>query len=301
VPGHELDDAWKKLIWAKQHFEIVEFRVRQFEEFDEHTISCEVDAETGTYVFYVHGIRQTDDDLGLLIGDCLHNARTALDYLMVQLVARVTGTPPRDVERIQFPIYDDTKRFNGAVSEVINEPGFSGYLARIQELQPFNARNASIWGNGPGGRPPNAQLPAALARLAELDNIDKHRVLHAACLVTAYRRSVFLEPPPGFEIVQGPIYKTHPLKDGAEVGHAMFKTPLPQEWEPDQVDMQRAFPIEVALDEPMPRQAVLEMLPFCLRGVEHVLTLFAPVFRDGATALPVTTAPPTESMFDPVH
>lgn len=295
MAGHELDDAWLKLWWARQNFDAIDYLVEAFEKEHAHCISVDVNAETGTYTFYVHGLRRPSEDWGLRIGDCLHNTRTALDYLMVQLVARVTGRPPREIERIQFPIYDDPGRFAGAVAEVRKEPLFSGYLARIEELQPYNATNPSIWGvrpRGQGGKPQPHPLPTALARLSTLDNVDKHRVIHATWLGVAFEGATFLEPPEGFKDLE---YRMHlgPLEDAAKVGHVKFETPLPCEWEPEQVDMKRAFPIQVAIDEPGRMQGVRELLPFCMWGAERVLGLFAPVFEANAPPLPVTAEPET--------
>ena len=55
--------------------------------------------------------------------------------------------------------------------------------------------------------------------------------------------------------------------------------------------MKSYFRIQVALDEQLPFRGVLEAIPFCLWGVEAVLTLFDPVFRRGAPPLPVTAIP----------
>jgi hypothetical protein len=173
VSGHELSDAYDKLRWARNHYETLRGQIQPFEQRDSHTITCEVDPDAGEYVFYVHSLEPPDPDWGLWIGDCLHNARTALDYLMVRLVALVRGIPPRDVEDIQFPIYDDPQKFASRMGGLKKEPLFSGYLTRIEELQPFHQGNPSIWGLN-GNLPLLHALPTALQRLSLLDNVDKH-------------------------------------------------------------------------------------------------------------------------------
>jgi len=67
-------------------------------------------------VFHVHGLDTPDPDWGLHIGDCLHKARSALDHLMVRLVAFIRGEEPRDVSVVQFPIHSDPTRYEGAVT-----------------------------------------------------------------------------------------------------------------------------------------------------------------------------------------
>lgn len=300
-PTQSLDDAFDKLRWAEQHFETLRREVEPFEERDTHTIRCEVDADEGEYTFYVHDLEDVpSDDWGLIAGDCLHNARTALDYLMVRLFGLVTYDKPRYVPRIQFPIYDDPGRFKGAVAELREHSGLSGYLARIEELQPFNVANASVWGWAsptPGfvrmlfPQPVVHALPKALWRLTGLDNLDKHRVINAAWRGVKAPEP-FAEPsfvPPDFELVGGGSTYLGPLEEGAKVASLRFATPLPREWKPDEMEMKREFPLVVSIyDEDTFTGRVLEILPFCLWGVRSVLKLFEPVFTRSEPPLPVT-------------
>lgn len=299
-PGvQSLDDAFDKLRWAKKHFEVLREKIEPFEQRDTHSISCQPDPEAGKYTFFVHDLEQpASDDWGLMIGDCLHNARTALDYLLVRLHALVTGEKPIFVKKVQFPIYDKPDRFQGAVAELRKQPAFSGYLARIEELQPYNLNNPSVWGMQP--RQPHAlyrvpimhPLPAALDQLSQLDNIDKHRVAHAAWLGLRSPANM-VDPefvPDDFRTKESHIY-TGPLESGAEVGYMRFRTPLSHSWEPDEMDMKRQFAIQISIfDERRFSGRVLEVLPACLWAVESVLTLFAPVFS-GEPPLPVTAIP----------
>jgi hypothetical protein len=299
-----LIDAHEKLRWAKHHFDVLKPAIEAFEKRDTHRITFEIDAQTSEYRFSVHDLEEPSPDWGLTIGDCIHNARTALDYLMVRLWALVTGQDPADIAALQFPIYspdpqisdaaealrDVRKRFGSAVGKCRSELGFSGYLARIEELQPFNQANPSIWGVGKGGFPRNAALPDALQLLSTFDNTDKHRVPH----VTWATINVFSTP--GIDTIAPPEFKGFsggrsyaPLKDGAQVGTARWETPLPREWEPTEVEMQRCFPLKVAFGDVGPFKGVLDLLPYCLWGVEAVLALFEPVFRDyPQPPLPVT-------------
>ena len=238
-----LDDAFDKLRWARQHFEVLRSQIEPFEQRDTHRFVSEVNADTGEYVFYVHDLDLPDPDWGLRIGDCLHNARTALDYLMVRIVALITGTEPRDIETVQFPITNDPTKFASLVGGLRKQhQAFSGYLARVEELQPFNDGNPSIWGSSPrmGWVPHFHGLPTALDRLSRLDNIDKHRVVHAAWLGHAWHRAPSISDfaPEGFHSLGGSMCGGS-LEDGAEIGRWPFRTPLPRNWEPKQMDMQR--------------------------------------------------------------
>jgi hypothetical protein len=269
-----------------------------------------VDADAGQYTFYIHDLEDPEsDEWGLMIGDCLHNARTALDYLMVRLFSLVTGDKPRLIGRVEFPICDDRARFDPksgktapAVAEMRKHRPFSGYLARIEELQPFNYGNPSVWGTQLHEElakplfpwPVFHELPKALGTLSALDNLDKHRVIHAAWLAVN-TATPFADPPfipRDFEFRSATTYRGT-LEDGAKIGTLGFTTPLPHEWHPSEVDMKRYFPVEVAIyDESGFTNRVLEVLPRCLWAVSAVLTLFAPVFEEPSKPpLPVTVIP----------
>lgn len=296
----DLNDAFDKLRWARQHFEALQREIKPFEESDKHHITVEVNADAGEYVFYVHDLEDPKSDWGLLVGDCLHNARTALDYLIVQLYALVTGVEPLLVPRLVFPIATDPASFDPksgktspSVVEMRKHLAFSGYLARIEELQPYNVGNASIWG-AKGGAPLQHGLPHALRRLSALDNIDKHRVVHATWGRVDFLQSFYaaIAVPPGFVSLPS-IWNTGPLEDGAEIGRWCFATPLPCEWEPAEMDMKRSFPLRVAIADDA-FYSVLDVLDLCLWGVAAVLGLFAPVFDGLQPPLPVTAIPNIE-------
>jgi hypothetical protein len=239
---------------------------------------------------------------GLVIGDCIHNARTALDYVAVRLWALTTGTTPDEVD-VSFPIRsvgtkpDDTDAdiqkafadaragFKSSTAKFREQPGFSGYLTTIEQLQPFNFDNPSIWGAGRF-----AVLPTALDRLSRLDNLDKHRVPHATWTsLRLFKGAPAIQEfaPDDFEC-HGSSTTYGPLENDAQVATCSFKTPLPREWKPDEMDMQRCFPLQVSFGDHPLFQGVMEVLGMCLWGVGAVLTIFNPVFG-GEPPLPVTT------------
>lgn len=291
-----LNDAWEKLRWAKHHFETLRPQIEAFEQRDTHTFSYKVHPDQGQYTFYVHGLEIVDPDWGLVIGDCLHNARTALDYLIVRLDALVTGTDPKDVHTIGFPIYEDPQDFASRVGKLRKDPALGPYLTRIEELQPFNNGHPAIWGTvkyGPTQTTKLRLLPAALDRLSKLDNLDKHRIVHAAWLGGVFHAYPFPGIPEDFYF-EGSGHGMGPFEDGAEIGHLRFTAPLPHTWEPSQMDMQRHFRLQVSFAEPHGQNGVLEILPFCLWGAETVLRLFDPVFSHGQPPLPAAAAIPME-------
>jgi hypothetical protein len=239
-----LFEAREKLRWAEKHFDPAWREIKPFEERDDHTISVDVNRDTGNYVFRVWNLPTPDPEWGLRIGDCLHNARAALDYIMVRLYALATGQDPRDIEAIQFPVCDTPDRWKGspAVQKFRKEPTLSGYLTRVEEMQPFNENNPSIWGNRGSTFPNDAFLPIFLDKLSRWDNIDKHRVIHAAWLGSAQHYGPTKAPKSYGEARQ--TREPGPFENGAEIGRWEFEPPLPADpWEPTEVDMKEPIPL----------------------------------------------------------
>jgi hypothetical protein len=102
---------------------------------------------------------------GLLVGECIHNLRSALDNLAFAL-ARLHSDPPQKPARISFPIYLDKSEFAKKASAALDQmPTRAAHL--IESLQPFN-RDGS----------PSKGTPESdgLLVLQSLNNVDKHRV-----------------------------------------------------------------------------------------------------------------------------
>jgi hypothetical protein len=287
-----LEDSWSKLRWAEAIYTSLRTEIEATEQQMSHRFTVEVDPSAGEYEFYVHDLPTLDPSWGLRIGDCVHNARCALDYLMVGLVALGTGRAPQDVEDVQFPIYKERNRFNGAIGELKKNQILTGWLSRVEELQPFNAGNPSIWGWSEDGfgdehMPP---LPFGLDRLTTLDNIDKHR-----CILRPYIGPKLwggsLDAPAEFKFIGGNVPML-PLTEGALVGSVRYETPLPSSWDPSQDDLRRNYPIQVSFNEPSIDKSVVRILSYCLWAAGAALRIFEPVFKRRQPPLLVTTSLP---------
>lgn len=104
-------------------------------------------------------------DIGVPLGDAVHNLRSSLDHLICQL-ATAAGNPAA-CDRTQFPIFavdtpDNRKRIERWIRHV--SPAAQ---AEIKALQPYQRRPTDAFGD-------------LLWLLSELDNIDKHRLLLVA-------------------------------------------------------------------------------------------------------------------------
>lgn len=126
------------------------------------------------------------DSLRPILGDALHNLRSALDTLAYALAAAFTKPLPQEIARSsEFPIFGDVDGHGntGVGSEMFNERKNSGEPARgsglykirgwhpdaqaiVEGLQPYHV------GDGFTSHP--------LWVLHELDRVSKHRLLHTA-------------------------------------------------------------------------------------------------------------------------
>jgi hypothetical protein len=276
-----LAGCWDKLQRAEYHLEDLRNQVKQFEATHDYRYTVEVDAGAGKYSFYIHDLQPADAAWGLIIGDCVHNARCALDHLVGQLASLATGAEPGSLTRTAFPVYSDAEKFSEARARRLKglRPG---HQTVIEELQPFNARNVSIWGAGEGCTP--SVLPALLQQLAILDDIDKHRVIH-----TVWNRMEITIPAPvlphGFQLL-APARIVSPLQNDAYIGEWIFKTPLPStDWRPGQTEMKRYFPIHVSLENTLIGIPVYDCLAHYIRAVRAVISIFEPVFSNGGSPL----------------
>ena len=120
------------------------------------------------------------DDWGLLIGECVHNLRSALDNLAFAL-SRLRRDPPRNPGAIAFPIYCDKRQFKEHGIRKLNQmPDAAKTL--IERLQPFQRNRSDVEGT------PETD---ALVLLQWLNNADKHRVPALVFIAPAETRRKF--------------------------------------------------------------------------------------------------------------
>jgi len=97
-------------------------------------------------------------ELSCVVGDSIHNLRSALDH-----VAYAVGSqrlPPEDLGRLYFTIRSTPVAFKKALQEKPQCLMGSDWEAFLLSVQPFQGAPYSD-----------------LARISELDNIDKHRLI----------------------------------------------------------------------------------------------------------------------------
>jgi hypothetical protein len=168
VPSYDL-----KLDRTNEHIEAVERCVEDWLRTDAYTIVREINPETGDTVRRAKIKRPPPPELSLLIGDAIHNLRSALDHAVYFLAERNLGTLTPEIEHaLMFPIVGN-ENSKGAPADgatiiddlmertLIGVPGPARDF--IKREQPYH------WGDGYGFH--------WLWSVYNLDRIDKHRRL----------------------------------------------------------------------------------------------------------------------------
>jgi len=251
--AHPLDGVRLKYQRAQHHLNTLQAEFDAFGR-DAYSFQHVVEREGREHVYRVNRVRHSPPEWGPIIGDCLHNAASALDQLAYQLAILRTGKLPSRLARdVHFPIYPSSREFWVNLQKL--EGIGPDLLAPIERLQPYH-----------GIHGPDYHWLMILKRLS---NSDKHRMLHTG----GYRFGGTAHYRPDSLI--DTILPTGPLKLGAELGRFVFDPPDPE------VDVEPSFTVHVAFkDTPLAdgidAWAMLNMI--CIR-VEAVVDEFRPLFR----------------------
>ena len=153
-----------------------------------YRLSGEFRPESGEYVFEGELLKPIDDDSlkwGVILGDALHNLRSALDHLVAQLVLLNTGKLSTTVNA--FPICDTGagywsvgKKGEPSKRDTTLKGVSDAHKALIDEMQPYRTRI-----------PPGAIH--SLSALRDLSNRDKHRLVHLTAFAVDFRSAEALD------------------------------------------------------------------------------------------------------------
>ncbi len=160
----------RRLDRALYHLESLKAEVGALDEESTYRTWSEPDVNPRKKLFWVEVLEAPPtDDLSLIIGDCLHNFRAALDNLAYELAIAHKGEPlaSKIAAKSEFPIFasknpDKLDELLGGIHPCAK--------AEIERLQPYNrgqkCTNDPLW------------------QLNKLSNIDKHRLPHPALFAT---------------------------------------------------------------------------------------------------------------------
>jgi hypothetical protein len=126
------------------------------------------------FLLTLHAPLSPPGELPVLIGDCLTNLRASLDHLVYGIAMKYTNSSStEDLAKqtsLQFPIYDDAKRFSAWRGKVVRFLS-PDVLAVLESFQPYQGWDGVV-----------ARLERHLSKnprwvLNALVNADKHRAL----------------------------------------------------------------------------------------------------------------------------
>jgi hypothetical protein len=164
VSEHRLAGAVEKFNRAKEQFDELRAELDAFfnKEPKPHASVGEFDTDAWEWVERFQVIEEPPLRLGVILGDVLHNLRSCLDHIAWQ-VTLLDGNTPDD--RTQFPIASKSEaQFEASANDRI--PGLNAkHRAMVKEVQPYMRGDEARF--------------HPLSLLADLSNIDKHRVVHA--------------------------------------------------------------------------------------------------------------------------
>lgn len=165
--SHRLGGVVAKLNRAKQEFDVLRQEMGTFSDRDPqpHFSRGYFDADTWEWIERWQIREPPPLRWGVMLGDCVHNLRSALDHLICQLTLLDGGTM-EDCAQTQYPIASrDEAQFEAMANHRI--PDLSKrHRAMVKMTQPYRAGNEA-WKH-------------PLAVLADLSNADKHRILNPA-------------------------------------------------------------------------------------------------------------------------
>ena len=147
-----------KIEWAKKHIRYLDTAIQAFVLNKPYSLGAKPHpvAAIEHTTLYVAEVKPVPDEISLIVGDAIHNLRSALDHLMWQLVEAGGGTPDRNT---YFPICESAQQYASAMGN-----------REIQKITP-DARNiiASVQ--------PYVTFDQTLWLIHQLDIFDKHRLL----------------------------------------------------------------------------------------------------------------------------
>jgi len=227
-----------KLDWAVQKLEALDLECKRWVESEPLRVADEFDDEAGCHVMRLRksGVPLKDTfRMGLMVGDVVHNARSALDQAAWLLACRSNPVEklwePDTARKISFPVTRDPGRFKThRVLSFLHEDA----IAVLERLQPYQGGN----------------IPDCLGHLDLLWNIDKHRVIHSLNInldisgvrfrpgAVNAKRDLIENPPVTTLSEVGPG-----VEDGAEVARVRFHEGLGPPLTVVKVEGQPAFEI----------------------------------------------------------
>lgn len=216
-----------KLRRAKEHLDSIEMEVGNFTKNNlDPALPFDPEPEDKWTIFRQGTIAPPDPRLGTILGDFIHNTRSALDNLVCAMILR--GDPNASLEHAYFPAYEGWKQWDAEIlsrDREANGPAPTDgvtpdVLAAIEQSQPYHIKGTAT------------RRRAPLLLLQTASNLDKHQTIHAASVEVASRAihpgELHVIPPGYFRLLKHKIAPPGTsVETGAEIGRAKVRVIKP--------------------------------------------------------------------------
>jgi hypothetical protein len=152
---------WHKIERANKHIRDLDAAIAAFLAINPYKVAAKRDPETGKPIYYVAEVQPVPHEICIILGDAIHNLRTALDHLAQQLYLAGSGASVYRKET-GFFIAQKATEYKRAVGGKVEKMGREAIDA-LAALEPYK-----------GGKGNDFWV------LHSPNNIDKHRTLVAA-------------------------------------------------------------------------------------------------------------------------
>jgi hypothetical protein len=206
--GRAPESVYLKLVRAQEHLKAFNAQLAEWTETNPYMLHFEMHDDRRQVAVKLAVLREPPTELGIIVGDCVHNLRGVLDHLAFTL-PRSAGTDPRWEEWSQFPICDAPTGFKSSAPRYLLGVDPNAVTA-VEGLQPY------FGGNSPEGH--------GLWYLRNLSNEDKHRLIPTVWYVPASASIEIPHPPTGTAHI---VFATGSLEHGATIAKVYFSDPAP--------------------------------------------------------------------------
>jgi hypothetical protein len=261
MPPPSLEGVREKFRRAEQHFDLLQAEIRGFFHREHQPIGVSagyLDAESGWHIFYGFVEEEPPLRLGVILGDFVHNARSALDHLVWQLVLLNGGTPKSGARGNRWPIANTEHEWRTAHGSDVRDVAAT-HVATIEQTQPYNA----------GDRAEDT-IPS---RLRFLSDVDKHQVVHPtlAVILDPAEAVSFRVTSGSGEIVRKQVRFGAPFEHRTELMRVRVEPLTPD----TKVEMEGDVPVDIAFSERRLASGVAKQI---LDAVRVIIREFEPLF-----------------------
>jgi hypothetical protein len=131
-----LDSVKQKLLWARDHLNSLETEGKRYFADEPGKMVPEQEQNTGRLILKFDARTPIPTRIPFMVGDTLQNLRSALDYLVWELVLAANNVP---TYKNMFPICDTLRTFESQLKRGRLDRVSADATAEIERLQPYHS------------------------------------------------------------------------------------------------------------------------------------------------------------------